>query len=170
LLEAVGAAPTFVAPEQLDETSGHASDVRSDVYSMGAILYALLTGRPPFEGTSTEVAAAHLTQRPLTPRVLNPDLFPALDAILLKALAKQPHSRYQSMEELIRTLWEAVQTAQTRRMGADTSYNRSVKAITGGALTPSALSGAAGIPTWAWVGVGIFVLVVTAAVILILTG
>jgi serine/threonine protein kinase len=170
LLEAVETSPTFMAPEQLDETSGQIPDVRSDVYSMGAILYALLTGRPPFEGTSTEVAAAHLTQRPLQPRVLNPDLLPALDAILLKALAKQPHSRYQSVEKLMGSLWEAVHTAQTRRMGPDTLYSRSTKTISRRRLIPLALSSPAGIPTWAWVGLGIFLLVVTASAILILTG
>ena len=100
LLEAIGAAPTYVAPEQLDETSAEVADRRSDVYALGVVVYEMLTGRPPFEGTSADVAAAHLTQRPLSPRLHNPDLFPALDAILLKALAKQPSARYQSASAL----------------------------------------------------------------------
>lgn len=170
LLEAVGASPVYMAPEQLDETSAEAADRRTDVYALGVIIYSLLTGRPPFEGTAADVAAAHLTQRPLAPRVHNPDLFPAIDAILLKALAKQPQSRYQSAGELAAALHEAVQTAQTRRMADAGIFDDNVRMVSevGRRLSPP--PGEGGIPVWVWVGLGILLVVVITVVILMVTG
>jgi serine/threonine-protein kinase len=170
LLEAVGASPVYMAPEQLDETSGQGSDRRSDVYAMGVIVYRMLTGRPPFEGTAADVAAAHLTQRPLAPRVHNPDLFPAVDAILLKALAKQPQSRYQSAGELATALHEAVQTAQTRRIAEVGVYDSQVRIASETARRTSSPPGEGSVPAWILVGLGILLIVVVATFILLTTG
>jgi serine/threonine-protein kinase len=170
LLEAIGATPTYVAPEQLDETSAEVADRRSDVYALGVVVYEMLTGRPPFEGTSADVAAAHLTQRPLSPRVHNPDLFPALDAILLKALAKQPASRYQSASALAVALHEAVQTARTLRMADDGVFDSRTRASAEAIYRPTPPSDEGGVPEWAWVGLGIFLAVIMATLILLATG
>lgn len=169
ILEALGATPAYAAPEQLDETSAGTPGSRSDAYALGVVVYEMLAGRPPFEGSAAEVALAHLTQRPLSPRLHNPDLFPSLDAILLKALSKQPQSRYQSAGSLATALREAVQAAQTRRMADDgvfgdsranadeTSYN-ALTSITAG-----------GVPLWVWIGLGILLIVVVSSAILLAT-
>lgn len=169
LLEAVGATPVYMAPEQLDETSAETVDRRSDAYALGVVVYEILTGRPPFEGAAADVAAAHLTQRPTPPRMHNPDLLPALDVILLKALAKQPQSRYQTAGELATALHEAVQAAQTRRMADDGVFDN--RAGTGNEMTsrPLPLDSEGGVPAWVWVGAGILLVVVVAAVILLAT-
>jgi serine/threonine-protein kinase len=169
LLEAVGATPVYMAPEQLDETSAAAADRRSDAYTLGVVVYEMLTGRPPFKGTAADVAAAHLTQRPTPPRVHNPDLLPALDAILLKALAKQPQNRYQTAGELADALHQAVQTAQTRRMAHEPAFDSKAGIAKETTYKPSFLNDDGGMPVWIWVGLGILLAVVVAAIILLTT-
>lgn len=170
LLEAVGATPTYMSPEQLDETSAEAVDQRSDAYALGVVVYTMLTGRPPFEGTAADVAAAHLAQRPLPPRVHNPGLFPALDAILLKALAKQPQSRYQSAGELAAALHEAVRTAQTRRMTDGSIFDNNPSIANKRGYNRSSSHAEGGVPAWIWVGLGILLIVVVVTIILLATG
>ena len=169
LLEALGATPAYVAPEQLDETSAGAPDSRSDAYALGIVVYEMLAGRPPFEGTGAEIAQAHLTQRPLSPRLHNPDLFPSLDAILLKALSKQPQSRYQSAGSLATALREAVQTAQTRRMATDGVFDDNRANANETSYNPLTSIVAGGVPLWIWVGLAILLTVVVASVILLAT-
>src|SRR5262245_50277809 len=85
--------PAYMAPEQL---TGQPPDARSDIYSLGVVLYQLLTGHAPFTGDTTAVISGHLTRQPPPPRDLVPDLPPALDAVVLQALAKQPEHRFRS--------------------------------------------------------------------------
>jgi serine/threonine-protein kinase len=85
--------PAYMAPEQL---TGQPPDARSDIYSLGVVLYQLLTGHAPFTGDTTAVISGHLTRQPSPPRELVPDLPPALDAVVLQALAKQPDHRFRS--------------------------------------------------------------------------
>jgi serine/threonine-protein kinase len=170
ILEAVGATPVYTAPEQLDETSGEAPDRRSDSYSLAVIVYEILAGRPPFEGAAADVAAAHLTQRPLLPRVHNPDLPPAVDAILLKALAKQSKSRYQRPGDLATALHEAVRTARTRRMTDEELLSSKARMAVAAAYKPASAQSEGSVPTWVWVGLGILLVVVIAVVILLATG
>jgi serine/threonine protein kinase len=169
LMEAIGATPTYIAPEQLDETSGVTADRRSDGYALGVVAYEMLTGRPPFEGTTTDVAAAHLTQRPLSPRLHNPDLFPALDSILLKALAKQPANRYQHAGELAVALHEAVQTAHTRRMDDEGLFNKTARQAGEVNYQTWPLNDETGVPAWIWVGLGVFLVVTIAMIVLLAT-
>jgi serine/threonine-protein kinase len=85
---------SYMAPEQ---AQGQTVDARTDVYSLGALLFELLTGRPPFQGTSAvAVAVQHVQARPPAPRTVRPDLSRAAEAIVLKALAKQPADRFAS--------------------------------------------------------------------------
>jgi serine/threonine-protein kinase len=85
--------PAYMAPEQL---TGQPPDARSDIYSLGVVLYQLLTGHAPFTGDTTTVISGHLTRQPPPPRERVPDLPPALDAVVLQALAKQPEHRFRS--------------------------------------------------------------------------
>ena len=98
--------PQYVAPEQAKGVKD--LDARTDVYSFGIVLYELLVGRPPFVA-DTPYAVIHdhiFTPLPL-PRELNPDLPEAAQRLLLKALAKEPDDRFQSVEALISALKEA---------------------------------------------------------------
>ena len=88
----------YLSPEQ---ASGSKVDQRSDLYSTGCLLFELLTGRAPFVGeTSISVAYQHVREDPIPPSQLNPDLSPAVDAVVLKSLAKDLDARYQSAEEM----------------------------------------------------------------------
>jgi serine/threonine-protein kinase len=88
----------YLSPEQ---ARGEHVDARSDVYSTGCLLYELLTGAPPFTGdTPVAVAYQHVREDPVPPSRLDPDISPSLDAIVLKAMAKNPANRYQSADEM----------------------------------------------------------------------
>ena len=88
----------YLSPEQ---AQGAQIDQRSDVYSLGCVLYEMLGGRPPFTGdTPLSVAYQHVRDNPEPPSRVNPDVPSALDAIVMKALAKNPDNRYQSATEL----------------------------------------------------------------------
>jgi hypothetical protein len=95
--------PAYMAPEQA--TGSAAVDHRADVYSLGCTLYALVTGRPPFEGKSAlEVMSKHVEEEVVPPEVLVRRVPGALSEILLRMLAKEPGERYQSMDEVIAAL------------------------------------------------------------------
>ncbi|WP_197382639.1 Stk1 family PASTA domain-containing Ser/Thr kinase [Mycolicibacterium mengxianglii] len=88
----------YLSPEQ---AKGDSVDARSDVYALGCVLYEILTGEPPFVGDSpVAVAYQHVREDPVPPSVRNPDISPELDAVVLKALAKNPDNRYQSTAEM----------------------------------------------------------------------
>ncbi|MFG1778781.1 Stk1 family PASTA domain-containing Ser/Thr kinase [Micromonospora sp. NPDC049048] len=88
----------YLSPEQ---ARGEAVDARSDVYAAGCVLFELVCGHPPFVGDSpVSVAYQHVRETPPTPSDINPDVNPAVDAIVLKALSKNPLNRYQSAGEM----------------------------------------------------------------------
>ena len=88
----------YLSPEQ---ARGERVDARSDVYSLGCVLYEILTGEPPFEGDSpVAVAYQHVREDPLPPSARRAGISPELDAVVLKALAKNPDNRYQSAAEM----------------------------------------------------------------------
>ena len=92
--------PAYMSPEQAAGTRGEVGDV-SDVYSLGAILYHMLTGRPPFLGASpVDTLLMVLEQDPITPRVLNRRVDRRLEMIALHCLQKPQDLRYQSAQEL----------------------------------------------------------------------
>ena len=88
----------YLSPEQARGTN---VDQRSDLYSLGIVLYELLTGTLPFNGdTPVEIAMKHLSQTPELPSVSRPELPRELDLVVTRALAKDPEERYQSAEEM----------------------------------------------------------------------
>ncbi|ORA36256.1 Stk1 family PASTA domain-containing Ser/Thr kinase [Mycobacterium aquaticum] len=88
----------YLSPEQ---ARGESVDARSDVYSLGCVLYEILTGEPPFIGDSpVAVAYQHVREDPVPPSTRHPGIPPELDAVVLKALAKNPDNRYQSAAEM----------------------------------------------------------------------
>jgi len=88
----------YISPEQVKGTGN--LDHRSDLYSIGIVVYEMLAGRTPFHSTSQfEVMLAHVNQQPEPPSRFMPSVPPGLDAIILRALAKSPAQRYQSARE-----------------------------------------------------------------------
>jgi serine/threonine protein kinase len=97
--------PLYMAPEQIE---GQKVDGRADIYSLGAVLYQMVTGRPPFEGDDPlTVAFKHVHRAPEPPRQVNADVPPDWEELILRALAKDPAQRFQTagaMEEAIAAL------------------------------------------------------------------
>jgi beta-lactam-binding protein with PASTA domain/tRNA A-37 threonylcarbamoyl transferase component Bud32 len=92
----------YLSPEQ---AQGRPVDARSDLYSIGIILYELLTGRVPFDAESAvSVALKQVSEAPIPPRELDPTLPPALEGVVLRALEKDPARRFQSADEFIEAL------------------------------------------------------------------
>jgi len=98
--------PRYMSPEQCDEIP---VDARSDVYSMGVVLYEMLAGEAPFAGSSsTRLLMAHASEPPPPLRQKRPDLSPEVEAVVMKALEKDPARRPQSARELARLFEEAL--------------------------------------------------------------
>src|SRR6516165_5658522 len=95
---AVMGTAAYFSPEQAE---GKGVDARSDIYSLGVVLYEMAVGRPPFSGDSpVAVASKHVRDQPALPREVNPRVPVALEAVIMKAMAKDPEARYGSAEEL----------------------------------------------------------------------
>jgi len=94
--------PFFVAPEQL--ASASAVDQRSDIYSLGCLLYLLATGAVPFRGSASEVREAHADRPPRSPRAFDPTIPPYLESLVLRMMAKLPRERPSSMVEVVGAL------------------------------------------------------------------
>ncbi|MFF7608683.1 Stk1 family PASTA domain-containing Ser/Thr kinase [Streptomyces parvulus] len=109
----------YLSPEQ---AKGEQVDARSDLYSTGCLLYELLTVRPPFVGDSpVAVAYQHVREEPQAPSVFDPEITPEMDAIVLKALVKDPDYRYQSADEMradIEACLDGQPVGATAAMGA----------------------------------------------------
>jgi tetratricopeptide (TPR) repeat protein len=112
--------PSYAAPEQAGAHK-NAIGPHTDIYSLGAVLYELLTGRPPFKGaTMLNTIRQVLDQAPVSPRLLNPSVPPDLEAICLKCLEKNPARRYRSAADLAEDLrrWQHHEPTQARPPGA----------------------------------------------------
>src|SRR5665213_2420465 len=95
---AVMGTATYFSPEQAE---GMGVDSRSDIYSLGVVIFEMVTGRPPFLGdTPVAVASKHVREHPPAPREVNPGVPPDLEAIILKCLAKSPDHRYATGDDL----------------------------------------------------------------------
>lgn len=92
----------YISPEQ---AGGDETDCRSDIYSVGVLLYEMATGRLPFsEGSASDIALRHMTDTPTLPRDINPDIPFGLEQVINRAMEKDPENRYRNAEAMLRAL------------------------------------------------------------------
>jgi eukaryotic-like serine/threonine-protein kinase len=110
----------YISPEQ---AQGKPTTPRSDIYSIGVILYEALTGRVPFEGESAvAVALKQVSEAPRRPSAINPNVPPALDAVVMRALAKDPDARFKDADAFLKALDAAEKAPDTPRPQDTAAY------------------------------------------------
>ena len=149
---AVMGTAAYFSPEQAE---GKGVDSRSDIYSLGVVLYEMSVGRPPFTGDSpVAVASKHVRDTPVLPREANPAVPAALEAVVMKAMAKNPDDRYATAEELRADLLRFAEgrpveagdpgvTSMMTTVGAAAGATQATRAITQTGRTMAVLDGAA---------------------------
>ncbi len=94
--------PSYMSPEQV---KGRAVDGRSDIFSLGVMLYEMVTGQKPFPGQNiTTVIYKIVNEEPVPPKQVDPTIHPGISAVVMRALAKEPDTRYQSCREMLEDL------------------------------------------------------------------
>ena len=149
----------YISPEQ---AQGRAADPRSDLYSLGVVLYEMLTGRVPFDGDNpVSIAYKHVREDPLPPSMINPDVSPGLEAVVMKALAKNPQNRYQNAVEMRRDLercLEGTPVYATPVLPRDEAAPGATRAY------PAVAGAPAGGRSLAWLWISIIVIVILAGI------
>ncbi len=147
----------YVSPEQ---AQGRDLGPQSDLYSLGVVLYELTTGQTPFEGDSpVSVALKQVNEEPVPPSEINPDIPPALESVILRAMLKDPSERYTSAEEMRRDLQRAAsgRMVETAPREGDTTV-MPVVGRTNGSGSPRVRPIPQNRKTWPWVVVAILAL------------
>lgn len=134
--------PAYMAPEQ---AAGQPVDARSDLYALGIVLYEMVCGRVPFQGDSpTAVMMQHLTQPPPPPSQFNPQLPAAAEAVIQKALAKDPAARFSRVSEMAAAFQAAVASSETTLVNDMATLDPAATLVSGeptarpAAVTPTA--------------------------------
>jgi eukaryotic-like serine/threonine-protein kinase len=138
--------PSYMSPEQF---MGQTVDGRSDLFSCGVILYQFLTGEKPFTGTTTTIMYKVLREEPLPPSTLNLGLPPAWDAVVNKAIAKNPADRFQSAKEFAQAISAAVAQQGVKQAPAQASAAASADDTyikPGKTNTPASAESSGGVP------------------------
>src|SRR5712691_2639777 len=116
--------PEYMAPEQ----SNGINDYRSDIYSLGVILYQMLTERVPFTADSpVAIFLKHIQAKPTPPRELNSEIPQSVEDAILKVLAKDPNERYQEVQAFSAAYWKALQQEQTCTKVDDAALSHAVE-------------------------------------------
>jgi len=116
--------PFYMPPEQFN---GESVDERSDIYSAGVIVFEVLTGRRPFEGTTAALVRKVLGEAPPKPSSIEPRLTPALDRVILQALAKKPENRFSSARAFLHALQAAFDNSPVDALGGALANDVSVE-------------------------------------------
>jgi serine/threonine protein kinase len=163
--------PAYMSPEQ---GAGSNVDQRSDIYSLGIILYEMVTGRVPYTAeTPVAVVFKHIQDPLPSARKLNPNLPEAVEAVILKALAKSPDDRYQTAEDFVRAIQKAIPESDT----VDRPITQGSQPVTSTVAPASRLTTSGGpkqsrILLWAVAGfgvIGVFALVLIFGIALLST-
>lgn len=134
--------PDYMAPEQV---IGEEVDARADLYSLGVILYQMVTGTTPFQGeTPMQIAAQHLQIPPPSPQMLRPELPPTAEQIILKALAKRPADRYESAQEMAQAFRLALMGGASQMFGSTMQTPALTSSMTAGLSARSIYEQASG--------------------------
>ena len=139
----------YISPEQ---ARGVSTDEKADIYSMGIVLYEMVTGTVPFTGDSpVAVALKHLQDAPRPPREVNPDLSKALELVILKAVAKDPSVRYDNAREMARDLERTLLEPEgnyihIKKPAEDTDNPRPIHILRGDAVVGSGTSAGQSVP------------------------
>src|ERR1700730_15645709 len=125
--------PSYMSPEQV---KGRAVDGRSDIFSLGVMLYEMVTGEKPFPGQNiTTVIYKIVNEEPVPPKQVNPSVHAGISAVVMRALAKEPEERYQSCREMLEDL------RNYRAIAGVDATPRSAMAIGGGSPAATMVSG-----------------------------
>lgn len=168
----------YFSPEQ---ARGEAIDARTDLYSTGVVLYELLTGRPPFRGdTAVAVAYQHISEAPVPPNVLNPAISPALNAVVMRALAKNKDERFQTASDFTADLDIAATGKVPDRVPGGDDFNATLFGVSPNSTAASSATlrrlaedtddsaprtQSRPPVAWIWGGVGVMVVIVVAALV-----
>jgi serine/threonine-protein kinase len=153
---------SYLSPEQ---SRGDSVDHRSDLYALGCVIYEMLTGEPPFTGGSPlSVAYKHVNDAPQPVSQVNPSVPPGLEAVVMRALEKDPDARFPSADSMRQAMTDAVAEKTTEPLGGDTAVLPTP--------TEPLPRAPAGVDRRAWILVGLLAAVLVAATIvaLALTG